>query len=130
MSASVLVKREAVPVKIGGLTLYCEGFKAYGARAVAEESSADGAAVITNNSARGTRLTFSGRVCTEGAPESFVLAANDMIRSGDTFTVEYTGMIFYACRLISYSFEDKGGEAALASVTLISTGGAKERDEK
>lgn len=129
-TVTALIKREPVPVRIGGLTLYCESFKAVAARAVAEESSADGAVVITNNAARSTRLTFSGRVCTEGEPESFVLAVNNMIRSGESFTAEYMGLRFPECRLLSYSFEDKGGEAALAQVTLISSGETEERDEQ
>lgn len=130
MSITALIKREPVPAEIGGLTLYCEGFKASAVRAIAEESSADGAMVITNSSSRSTRLTFSGRVCTEDEPESFVLAVNDMISSGESFTVRYMGLSFYGCRLLSYSFEDKGGEAALAQVTLLSSGMAEESDEK
>lgn len=129
-SVTALTKREPVPVKMGALILYCEGFKASGVRAVAEESSVDGAAVITNNAARSTRLTFSGRVCTDGRPMDFVIAANGMIHSAMTFVTEYMGLIFSECRLISYSFEDKGGEAALASVTLLSTGIIEESDKR
>lgn len=128
MSITALIKREPAAVKIGKLTIYCEGFKASAARAVAEESSADGAAVITNNASRSTRLVFSGRVCTEDEPMSFVLAVNDMIRSGEPFTAEYMGLRFFECRLLSYSYEDKGGEAALASVTLLSSGLTEESD--
>lgn len=130
MSTTALIKREAVPVEIGGLILYCEGFRASAVRAVNEESSADGGTVITNNSSRSTRLTFSGRVCTGDDPMSFVLAVNRLIRSAETFAVEYMGLRFPECRLLSYNYEDKGGEAALAAVTVLSCGNTEESEEQ
>ncbi len=122
MSAiSELSCREAVPVTIGGSTVYCERFRAFSVRRINEEPTADGGAVITNNSTGSTRLVFSGRVCTDNSPGDFVYSFNDLVHSASAITVEYMGLSFSGCRMLSYSFEDKGGEWADVSVTLMTS---------
>jgi hypothetical protein len=111
--------RRAVPVSIGGIIVYCESFRATAARVLSEESTADGGTAVTNSAYRSTRLVFSGRVCTQGQPEDFILGFNGLVHSAADFTVEYMGLIYGGCRMLSYSFEDKGGEWAEVSVTAV-----------
>ena len=113
--------RKAVPVDIGGITVYCESFKASAARVLNEESTADGGTAVTNSAFRSSRLSFSGRVCTQGQPGDFVLGFNALVHSPADFSVEYMGLIFSGCRMMSYSLEDKGGEWAEISVTLTTS---------
>lgn len=111
--------REAVPVNIGGVTVYCERFRAAAERRINEESTADGGSVLTNSASRSTELTFTGRICTDDSPEDFIYSFNSLVRSSSSFNVTYMELIFAACCMVSYSFEDKGGEWADVSVTLL-----------
>lgn len=117
-STAAFSERRAVPVVIGGVTLYCEGFRISAARVLNEESAADGSTAVTNSAYRSSRLTFRGRVCTEDAPEDFILGFNSLVHSAATFTIEYTGLVFSGCRMLGYTIEDKGGEWADISVTV------------
>ena len=113
--------REAVPVVIGGSTLYCERFRAFSVRRINEESDAAGGTVITNNATGSTKLIFTGRICTEGSPEDFIYSFNELVHSASAIAVEYMGLSFTGCRILSYSFEDRGGEWADVSVTLMTS---------
>lgn len=112
-------QRKPAEVVIGGVTLFCESFKASAVRSIAEESTADGGTVLTNNAARSTRLTFTGRVSIEGSPENAVLSFNALVNSANTFNVEHMGLVFADCRMLSYSFDDKGGDWADVTVVLL-----------
>lgn len=112
-------ERKPVPVAIGGSTLFCEGFKASAVRSITEESTSDGGTVFTNNASRSTKLIFSGRVCTEGSPADFIYSFNALVNSSAGFNVEYMGLVFSGCRMLSYSFSDNGGDWADVTVTLI-----------
>ncbi|MBR6967013.1 MAG: hypothetical protein IKH78_00640 [Ruminococcus sp.] len=118
-SVTAFTHREALPVTIGSCVIYCEEFRASAARSINEEPTADGGTALTNDSLRSTRLTFSGRICTEDDPMDFVYDFNSLIRSGTALAVEYMGLRFTGCRMLAYTYEDKGGDWASATVTLI-----------
>lgn len=117
-STAAFSERRAEPVAIGGITLYCESFRISAARVMNEESAADGSTAVTNSAYRSSRLTFRGRVCTQGAPGDFILGLNGLVHSAAAFTIEYTGLVFSGCRMLAYTLEDKGGEWADISVTV------------
>ena len=114
-----LNERKPAAVVIGGTTLFCDSFKASAVRSITEESTADGDTVITNNASRSTRLTFTGRISAEGAPENAVYSFNALVNSAAPFNVEHMGLVFADCRMLSYSFDDKGGDWADVTVVLI-----------
>ncbi len=113
--------REAKPVSINGKTVYCERFRAFSARSINEESTVDGGLVITDNASRSTRLVFYGRVCTDDSPESFILNFNQLVHSASAFAVTFMGLIFSSCRMLSYSFDSRGGDWADVTVTLVTS---------
>jgi hypothetical protein len=119
MSTSSLTKREAVPVTIGGYTVYCESFKASSVRDINESPTVVGGTVITSNSSRTTKLVFSGRICSENSPADFIFSFNDLVHSAAAFSVSYMELVFNNCHMLAYSFADKGGNWADISVTLV-----------
>ena len=114
--------REAEPVSINGKTVYCERFRAFSARSINEESTVDGDLVVTDNAQRSTRLVFCGRVCTDDSPESFIVNFNQLVHSDSAFAVTFMGLNFSSCRMLSYSFDSRGGDCADVTVTLITSG--------
>ena len=117
-SAATITKREAVPVDIGSMTLWCEEFKAAAVRTFAEEPLAAGGGTITNSCPKAMKLTFSGRIF--GGPLEFVKTASDMLRDDTTCSVKYRGLVFSGCHVQSFSSEDKGEDFIHAAITLIS----------
>lgn len=113
--------REAEPVSINGKTVYCERFRAFSARSINEESTVDGGLVITDNASRSTKLVFCGRVCTDDSPESFILNFNQLVHSASAFAVTFMGLNFSSCRMLSYSFDSRGGDWADVTVTLVTS---------
>lgn len=114
-----LTSREAVPVEIGELRLYCEEFKAAGVRSFSETASVSGVDVITNSCPKAMKITFSGRICDEESPLGFITYANNMMRSADELDISYRGVEFSGCRIQSFSAEDRGEAYISASITLI-----------
>ena len=128
-TVTAINQRKPAAVVIGGVTLFCESFKASAVRSITEESTADGKTVLTNNASRSTRLTFTGRVSIDGAPENAVLSFNALVNSANTFNVEHMGLVFANCRMLSYAFDDKGGDWADAAVVLITVEPVTRRTE-
>ena len=118
MSTTELTKHEAVPVNIASAVIYCDGFKASAARSINEESTAGGGSVFTNDASRSTKLTFSGRVFSDFAAD-FVFSFNALVKNSALFNAEYMGLCFNNCRLLSYTFDNKKGDWADVSVTLM-----------
>ena len=118
-SVAVISERESVPVNIGSMTLWCEGFKAAAVRSFSEESLVTGGGTITNSCPKAMKLTFSGRIC-EGS-DDFVRQASDMLRSTESFSVVYKGLVFSGCRVQSFNSEDKGEGFVYAVITLITS---------
>ncbi len=116
---TTLTSREAVPVTIGLITLYCENFKASAARRLTEESTVAGEGVITNDSNRAMEMTFSGRVYDEQEPLRYLLYAYNMLRSGMTASLNYRGLSFSACHMKAFNIEDIGEEYYNISITVM-----------
>lgn len=118
-TVTAINERKPAAVVIGGVTLFCESFRASAVRIITEESTADGKTVLTNNASRSTRLTFSGRVSIDGSPEDAVLSFNALVNSASSFNVEHMGLVFADCRMLSYSFDDRGRDWADVTVVLL-----------
>ncbi|MBP5580182.1 MAG: hypothetical protein J6X85_00060 [Ruminococcus sp.] len=118
-TVTAINERKPAAVVIGGVTLFCESFRASAVRSITEESTADGETVLTNNASRSTRMTFSGRVSIDGSPEDAVLSFNALVNSASPFNVEHMGLIFADCRMLSYSFDDRRGDWADITVVLL-----------
>ncbi|MBR4626855.1 MAG: hypothetical protein IKO47_04020 [Ruminococcus sp.] len=119
-TSTFLEQRKAVPVYIGDMLLYCESFTAEAERTVAEKSTVDGDAALTNTFPRRAKLTLTGRVFNEEEPLMNVLMLNDMLRSASVLTVEYRGLYFGNCRILSYKAADTGKSFLDLSLTLSS----------
>ena len=116
---TALTERSALPVNIGGTVIYCESFRISAARVMKEESTADGGTVLTNSAFRSSRLAFTGRVCITDGPEDIILGYNALVRPASGFGINYMGLSFSDCRMLSYTLEDKGGEWADVTVTVM-----------
>ena len=75
---SAISTREAVPVDVGMITLYCESFKASAVTALYEQPTVTGTTVLTNKCRKSTKLTLSGRVYDENSPLSTVTYINNI----------------------------------------------------
>ena len=116
---SEICSREAVPVAIGQLTLYCESFRAAASTVLYEQPTVTGATIVTNKCAKASRLTLSGRIyCGDGAL-SVLTAINNMNGTGG-LTVDYRGVRFAGCTVQGYTAEDKGGDMLYVTITLAS----------
>lgn len=109
--------REAVPVKIGYMELYCESFKAYAVSDLSEQLAVSGANVITNSGRKSTKLLFKGRVYNEKVPLQFVLISNSLGYDGN-YTIEYRGLVFENCIICGFTVEDKGEDFVYVTVTV------------
>ncbi len=112
-----LCRREAIPVTIGYMELYCESFKASAVSDLSEQPTVSGGNVITNRSKKSTRLVFKGRVYNETVPLQFLFIANTMDNPSG-YTIEYRGMTFNNCIIYGFTVEDKGDDFVYVSVTV------------
>lgn len=118
-AAPVISARTPVPVALGDFTLYCESFSAERARAFTEQNTSGGSIVFTNTGRKAMRITLKGRIYDETLPTGFIIAADGIISSDESFDIEYRGAFFGGCRMVSFSCEDKGEDYIHAAVTLI-----------
>lgn len=109
--------REAIPVTIGYMELYCESFKATAVTDLSEQPTVSGDNLITNRSKKSTRLVFKGRVYNENQPLRFLVIANTMSNPSG-YTIEYRGMVFKNCVIYGFTVEDKGDDFVYVSVTV------------
>lgn len=114
---SLLCKREAEPVAIGAVTLYCESFRAAANAVLYEQPTVTGGTVLTNTCVKSAKLTLTGRVCGGEAPLGCVTALNNMVGSGGVDIV-YRGVRFRECVVQSYTAEDKGDDMLYVTVVL------------
>ena len=117
---NVLSEREAIPVKIGYMDLYCESFKASAVSELSEQPTVSGVAMITNRFKKATRIVFKGRVYNEGQSLSFVTIANIM-NSQAGYTIKYKELEFKNCMIYGFTVEDKGDDFVYVSVTIVTT---------
>lgn len=118
---TVISSREAYPVRIGALLLYCDNFKASCSRNYAEQATTDGSTVFSNTNKRALKVTFEGRIYEPNNPLYFLRYADGFMTSGTAFQVEYRGTLFSDCYVQSFIAEDKGDDYIYASITLITS---------
>ncbi len=113
-----ITSRTAQPVSIGDIDFYCESMKASAVNAFYEQPTVSGDTVISNEYRKASKLIFSGRAYIDS---QFKILANlnNMMKSSQSFSVTYMGIIIDGCRLQSFTFDDKGLDYAEISVTLI-----------
>ena len=121
---SAISTREAVPVDVGMITLYCESFKASTVTALYEQPTVTGTTVLTNKCRKSTKLTLSGRVYDENSPLSTVTYINN-ITGKSTMHISYRGIRFDNCMVQSYSAEDRGDDVIYLTLTLTTNSDAE-----
>lgn len=115
---SEISSREAYPVHIGTITLFCERFQLTGTRQFSETASVDGTDIITNSSRKALKITFEGRIPFEQFPLYSAADADDILYLGTASDVEYRGIVFPQCRILSFSFKDEGEDFIRCVITV------------
>lgn len=124
---SEICSREAVPVAIGQLTLYCESFRASANTVLYEQPTVIGGTVITNSCAKATKLTLAGRIyCGNG--DLAVLTEINNMNGSSGYTVEYRGVSFPDCTVVGYSAEDRGDDMLYVTLTLATEDEAEDAE--
>ncbi|MBQ8296607.1 MAG: hypothetical protein IJX77_02350 [Ruminococcus sp.] len=122
MSSETLISaREAYPVRIGALVMYCEQFKGVSTRNFAEKASVSGDTFFSNTNKKALRITLEGRIYDEYLPLRVLLFTNNFMNGDSVCNIEYRGLTFTNCHVLSVTAEDSGEEFIRASITLITT---------
>jgi hypothetical protein len=122
---SEICRREAVPVVIGSLTLYCESFRAAGSTVLYEQPTVTGATVVTNKYVRATKLVLTGRIYAGDGALPVLTALNNMNGTPDTDIV-YRGVTFPDCTVQGFTAEDRGDDMLYVTVTLAAAAPAED----
>jgi hypothetical protein len=126
---STISSREAVPVAIGQLTLYCESFRAAASTVLYEQPTVVGGTVITNKCIKATRLTLAGRVYC-GAGDIPVLTVLNNMNGASGLTVVYRGVRFADCTVQGCTVEDKGDDMLYVTLILATAAQAEDVEEE
>lgn len=118
-TAAAITSREALPVTVGGCTVYCDSFRVSAIRAVNEETTVDGNSIVTSSGLRAARLVFSGRIYDADCPLGFLADIGSAMSGGQTYTVTYRGLRFADCILQKYELTDSCRDWTEVSFTLI-----------
>ncbi|MBR2284242.1 MAG: hypothetical protein IJ874_07475 [Ruminococcus sp.] len=118
-----LCSREACPVAIGDITLWCDSFRIVNDSVYYEQPSADGDNVLTNRYRRSPRVTLSGRVYCGDEMPAMLAALVAMVGASAGFDTEYRGLSLTSCRVQSCTAEDGGGEFLDVAAVLAVFGG-------
>jgi len=116
---AVISRKEAYPVRIGALLMYCEHFKAVGTRAFSEKSTVNGNTFFSNTNKKSMRLTFEGRIYDDYFPLRMLNYTDGLMTADSVCTVEYRGITFAGCRVQAFTAEDKGDDYIYASISLV-----------
>ncbi|MDE6520556.1 MAG: hypothetical protein K2K91_08935 [Ruminococcus sp.] len=112
--------REAIPVVINGLTLYCEKFKALSSVELHEQPTVDGVAQITNRFRKTMKFTFTGRIYNNTDEPFSLLTLFNSMGSFSDFTINYRGMKIEKCIITNFTIEDKNEDFVYISVIVSS----------
>lgn len=126
---SEICKREAVPVAIGQLTLYCESFRASGSTVLYEQPTVTGVTVVTNKYVRSSKLVLTGRVCSGDAALTVLTALNNM-NGTPGVDIVYRGVRFPGCTVQGYTAEDRGDDMLYVTLTLAAVSPAEDVTEE
>lgn len=118
---TVISAVKPVAVTLGNFTLYCENFCAERTRLFSEQNTCSGNVVFSNTGKKAMKITLKGRVFSSELPTDFLIEADRLIDSSEELSFDYRGAFFTGCRLLSFSFEDKGEDLCFAAVTLITS---------
>jgi len=123
MSTSTFItNRKASPVTIGNMQLYCESMELSAKRVIAETSTVSGTGTVTNTAPRSAVITLKGRAFDETSPLKSAAQLDSLLRSSNTLTVQYRGLVFTSCRVLAFEVTDSGRDYIDVSVTLSSSG--------
>lgn len=125
---SEICKREAVPVAIGQLTLYCESFRASGSTVLYEQPTVTGSTVVTNKYVRSSKLVLTGRICAGDAALTVLTVLNNM-NGTPGIDIVYRGVRFAGCTVQGYTAEDRGDDMLYVTLTLAATAPAEDVEE-
>ncbi len=98
------------PFTLKDITICIQSWQLSGQRLFAEQSAADGSAVITNTAQRGRQLVLDGIWITDNDPDSLILTLDEYISSGESFDFSVRKLHFSECRIMKYSASEKGDE--------------------
>ena len=115
-----MTSRRAVPVDIGTMKLYCEEMSISGKRVIAEASTVSGSDTVTNTSPRCDCITLKGRTFDEEKPLHSAALLDQLLRSSSLLTVQYRGLVFNNCRILSFAVSDSGRDFVDVTVVLSS----------
>lgn len=118
---TVINSREAIPVTIANFVLYCEEFKASAVQSISEEPTVMGKRAVTKSFPRATKLTFSGRICSETNPLDFVVKINNVLHAKVKYDISYRGIVFLNCTVQGFTAEESGEDYIKASVTVVTS---------
>lgn len=128
VNAAAVSRKEAYPVQIGDMKLYCEHFRIVGTRNFSEKTTVSGDAFFSNTGKRALRITLEGRIYDEELPLGMVLYSDGYLTSDSSFTIEYRGIEFTGCRIQSFSAEDSGEDYIRGSLTLVTVDSSVQRE--
>lgn len=115
------------PLVLGDVTINVQSWQLSGQRVFAEQSSADGGCVITNDSQRGRRISLDGIIITDSSPGDILLLIDSYIDKRTPFDFTLHEMYFQDVRMVKYSAEETGEEPYIKlHMELISPAPPKE----
>ncbi|MBO5163757.1 MAG: hypothetical protein J6B75_04850 [Ruminococcus sp.] len=112
--------REAFPVKISNLTMYCESMKFSAETAIYEHSTVTGYPIMTNKCRKMTRISFTGRVYNDKTPMRLAGLANNL-NSYEGVEIIYRDIRFYGCIITGFSAEDSGEDYIKLTINAATT---------
>ncbi|MBQ1518825.1 MAG: hypothetical protein IIZ53_03120 [Ruminococcus sp.] len=127
--STAMTSREAFPVTMGDLTVFCESFKASAVKAINEENTVNGKSLMTSSAVRSLRLVFSGRIYDMSSSVGILVDLGGAMTSDRTYTVIYRGVRFSGCIMQKYELTDSGNDWYDVSFTLITFDEAEVSEE-
>lgn len=125
---TLINKREAVPIKIGSVNMYCEKMKISAKTDVFQANTISGSSLITNKLKRLTHISLSGRIYDPSRPLILAVMANSM-NGSENIDVIYRNIKLQKCIVTGFEANDTGEDyidltinLATASSILLYTG--------
>ncbi|MBE6855960.1 MAG: hypothetical protein IJO99_05495 [Ruminococcus sp.] len=120
--------RKAYPVRVGDFVMYCESFRAEGTADFSQQSTVNGDTVISSSARRALKITVKGRIIDVYQPLRIILKTDSFQSAGGKCNVEYRGLVFNQCSVENFIAEDKGDDYIYATITLLTSDTAHEKE--
>ena len=120
--------RKAYPVRVGDFVMYCESFKAEGTADFSQQSTVNGDTVISSSARRALKITVKGRIIDVYQPLRIILKTDSFQSAGGKCNVEYRGLVFNQSSVENFIAEDKGDDYIYATITLLTSDTAHEKE--